>query len=221
MRTVPLSANGRSGVGQIILFDLVAVGLEQHRGAAQLAGLLFGPFDHPVTLVGLLIKHLPAGRPTAPLFGARLGLELGHLALLCGNSHGQMSGRPDFARFERADCALPVATAALSAGRRKGGVMADAGAKYNRYPGSGAESGSSVRPGGRRSQEPSFCSLGGAQAPVLAPSRDRGRMPGSSGTGVTPRTRNTRPLVVGSKQGDMDTTPVACAGIDDVGLSPA
>src|SRR4029079_6865817 len=88
---------------------------------------------HPVTLVGLLIKHLPAGRHLEALFGARLGLELGHLALLCGNSHGQMSGRPDFARFERADCALPVATAALSAGRRKGGVMADAGAKYNLY----------------------------------------------------------------------------------------
>src|SRR5215207_2048222 len=88
-----------SGVGQIILLDLVAVGLEQHRGAAQLADLLFGPFDHPVTLVGLLIKHLPAGRHLEALFGARLGLELGHLALLCGNSHGQMSGRPDFARL--------------------------------------------------------------------------------------------------------------------------
>src|SRR4051794_402524 len=99
MRTLHLSANGRSGVGQIILFDLVAVGLEQHRGAAQLADLLFGPFDHPVTLVGLLIKHLPAGRHLEALFGARLGLELGHLALLCGNSHGQMSGRPDFARL--------------------------------------------------------------------------------------------------------------------------
>src|SRR3954447_16623219 len=99
MRTVPLSANGRSGVRQIILLDLVTVGLEQHRGAAQLADLLFGPFDHPVTLVGLLIKHLPASRHLEALFGARLGLELGHLALLCGNSHGQMSGRPDFARL--------------------------------------------------------------------------------------------------------------------------
>src|SRR6185503_13727171 len=44
-------------------------------------------------------KHLPAGRHLEALFGARLGLELGHLALLCGNSHGQMSGRPDFARL--------------------------------------------------------------------------------------------------------------------------
>jgi hypothetical protein len=58
------------------------------------------------------------------------------LALLCGNSHGQMSGRPDFARLSVLIVHFAVATAALSAGRRKGGVMADAGAKYNRYPGS-------------------------------------------------------------------------------------
>src|SRR6185503_2092478 len=44
-------------------------------------------------------KHLPAGRHLEALFGARLGLELGHLALLCGDSHGLMSGRPDFARL--------------------------------------------------------------------------------------------------------------------------
>src|SRR3979409_2475081 len=141
MRTVPLSANGRSGVGQIILFDLVAVGLEQHRGAAQLADLLFGPFDHPVTLVGRLIRNLPAGRRRAAAFGARLGLELGHLALLCGNSHGQMPGRPDFARLSVLIVHFAVATAALSAGRRKGGVMAEAGSKYNHYPDSSVESG--------------------------------------------------------------------------------
>src|SRR6478752_7251020 len=139
MRTVPLSANGRSGVGQIILFDLVAVGLEQHRGAAQLADLLFGPFDHPVTLVGLLIKHLPAGRHLEALFGARLGLELGHLALLCGDSHGLMSGRPDFARLSVLMCTSrrhgsPFGRA--TEGRRYG----RRGSEIQPLPGSGADS---------------------------------------------------------------------------------
>src|SRR5262245_1045206 len=72
----------RSIVGQVVLLDLVAVGLEQHVGAAQLADLLLGPLDHAVALAGLLIQHLPAAGHLEALLGAGLGLELGHLALL-------------------------------------------------------------------------------------------------------------------------------------------
>src|SRR6478752_1228103 len=152
MRTGTPVGQGRSGIGQIILLDLVAVGLEQHRGAAQLADLLFGPFDHPVTLVGLLIKHLPAGRHLEALFGARLGLELGHLALLCGDSHGLMSGRPDFARLSVLIVHFPSPRQPF----RPGGVMAEAGAKYNRYPGSCADSGLTRSAASRPSLEPSL-----------------------------------------------------------------
>jgi len=56
------------------------------------------------------------------------------LALLYGSSHGQMPGRPDFARLSVLIVHFAVATAALSAGRRKAGVMAEAGSKYNRCP---------------------------------------------------------------------------------------
>jgi hypothetical protein len=52
-----------------------------------------------------------------------------------------MPGRPDFARLSVLIVHFTVATAALSAGRRKGGVMADTGPKYNLYPGSCADSG--------------------------------------------------------------------------------
>src|SRR5499427_7740744 len=136
---LPPERGGRSAVRQIILLDLVAVGLEQHRGAAQLADLLLGALDHAVTLAGLLIEHLPAAGHLEALLGTGLGLELGHLALLCGNSHGQAPGRPDFARWSVLIVHFAVATAALSAGRRKGGVMAEAGAKYNRNPNSSGE----------------------------------------------------------------------------------
>src|SRR5215467_6062142 len=84
----PAADRGRSAVGQIVLFDLIAVGLEQHGGAAQLADLLLGALDHAVTLAGLLVKHHPGRGHLEALFGARFGLELGHLALLCGGRHG-------------------------------------------------------------------------------------------------------------------------------------
>src|SRR5262245_11632915 len=86
------AVSGSSTVGQIIFFDLVAVGLEQHRGPAQLTDLLFGPFDHAVTLARLLVKDHPACRHFEALFGARFGLKLGHLALLCG---GRQRGPAD------------------------------------------------------------------------------------------------------------------------------
>src|SRR5499433_3233381 len=91
---------GQSAVGQIVLFDLIAVGLEQHGGAAQLADLLLSAFDHAVTLAGLLVEHHPARGHLEALLGAGFGLELGHLALLCGGGHGP-AGR--MCSFERAD----------------------------------------------------------------------------------------------------------------------
>src|SRR3954467_12398951 len=72
----------RSGVRQEIFLDVVAVSLEQHAGAAELANLLFGPLDHPVALSALGVHHLAGGTYLEALFGARLGLQLGHLALL-------------------------------------------------------------------------------------------------------------------------------------------
>jgi len=42
-----------------------------------------------------------------------------------------MPGRPDFARLSVLIVHFAVATAALSAGRREGGVMADAVGEYN------------------------------------------------------------------------------------------
>src|ERR1700752_4657929 len=73
----------RSAVGQKVLFDVVAVRLEQDVGAAQLADLLLGPLDHAVALAPLGIQHLAGAGNLEALLGARFGLDLGHLALLC------------------------------------------------------------------------------------------------------------------------------------------
>ena len=72
----------RSAVRQEILDDVVAVGLEQHAGAAVLGNLLVGPLDHAVTLAGEGRFHLAAGGNLEALFSARLRLQLGHFALL-------------------------------------------------------------------------------------------------------------------------------------------
>src|SRR6266702_2093984 len=72
----------RSGVRQEIFLDVVAVGLEQHAGAAQLADLLLGPLDHAVPLAALGVHHFAGGSHLEALFSARFGLQLGHLALL-------------------------------------------------------------------------------------------------------------------------------------------
>src|SRR3979411_2100315 len=69
---------GRSAVRQEEFLDLLAVGLEQHLGAAVLADLLLGPLDHAVALARLGIEHLAGGSDLEALFGARLGLDLGH-----------------------------------------------------------------------------------------------------------------------------------------------
>src|SRR5277367_1321478 len=73
---------GASAVRQKVLLDVVAVGLEQHVGAAQLADLLLGTLDHAVALARLGIEDLAGPRHLEALFRARLGLDLGHLALL-------------------------------------------------------------------------------------------------------------------------------------------
>src|SRR6266516_1358662 len=75
-----------SAVGQKVLLDIVAVGLEQHVGAAQLADLLLGPLDHAVALARLRIEDLAGTGHLEALFSARFGLHLGHLALLIGGA---------------------------------------------------------------------------------------------------------------------------------------
>src|ERR1700754_683932 len=72
----------RSGVRQEIFLDVVAVGLEEHARAAELTNLLLRPLDHAVTLAALGMHHLAGGSHLEALFGARFGLQLGHLALL-------------------------------------------------------------------------------------------------------------------------------------------
>src|SRR3954471_24852278 len=79
----PAAMDGtRSGVRQEIFLDVVAIGLEQHAGTAQLANLLLGPLDHAVALAALGGHHFAGGSHLEALFSARLGLQLGHLALL-------------------------------------------------------------------------------------------------------------------------------------------
>src|ERR1700690_3951337 len=77
-----LRPRNRSGVRQEIFLDVVAVGLEQHTGAAELTNLLFRPLDHAVALAALGGHYFAGGSHLEALFGARLGLQLGHLALL-------------------------------------------------------------------------------------------------------------------------------------------
>src|SRR4051812_8772364 len=72
----------RSGVRQEIFLDVVAVGLEQHAGAAELTNLLFRPLYHAVALAALSMHHLAGSSHLEALFSARFGLQLGHLALL-------------------------------------------------------------------------------------------------------------------------------------------
>src|SRR4051794_5159408 len=78
----PRRPMGPLAVGQKVFLDVVAISLEQHLGAAQLADLLVGPLDHAVALAAVGKEHLSGAGDLEALFGARLGLELGHLALL-------------------------------------------------------------------------------------------------------------------------------------------
>src|SRR5580700_4524891 len=86
-RTLQRTAGGKpaikpSAVRQKVLLDVVAVGLEQHVGAAQLADLLLGALDHAVALARMRIEDFASAGHLEALFGARFGLDLGHLALL-------------------------------------------------------------------------------------------------------------------------------------------
>src|SRR6266566_7315410 len=113
----PLSgAGGRpSAVRQEIFLDVIAVGLEQHVGAAQLADLLFGALDHAVALARLRIEDLAGTGHLEALFSARFGLHLGHLALLIGGAGNRRRLRStnDRLRDARADEHFAAATAAL------------------------------------------------------------------------------------------------------------
>src|SRR5262249_21982808 len=83
-----LTANAWSAVWQEVFFDVVAVGLEHDARAAQLPNLLGGPLDHAMPLAGVRGHHLAGASNLEALFGARLGLHLGHLALLCRSKPG-------------------------------------------------------------------------------------------------------------------------------------
>src|SRR5262245_19275168 len=99
-----LSANAWSAVRQEVFFDVVAVGLEHDARAAQLPDLLGGPLDHAVPLAGMRGHHLASASNLEALLGARLGLHLGHLALLCRPKRGPQSpSSPDHCSIERAD----------------------------------------------------------------------------------------------------------------------
>src|SRR5712671_6547140 len=77
-----MGSQERSGVRQEIFLDVVAVGLEHHAGAAELTNLLLRPLDHAVALAALGGHYFAGGSHLEALFSARLGLQLGHLALL-------------------------------------------------------------------------------------------------------------------------------------------
>src|SRR4051812_36494581 len=77
-----MGSQERSGVRQEVFLDVVAVGLEQHAGAAELTNLLLRPLDHAMALAALGGQYFTGGSHLEALFSARLGLQLGHLALL-------------------------------------------------------------------------------------------------------------------------------------------
>src|SRR5262245_43930327 len=79
------AGENRSSVRQPVFLGVVALGLKQHVGAAMFADRLWCPLDHAVALAGLLVFHLAGRGNLEALFGARFGLQLGHLALLIGS----------------------------------------------------------------------------------------------------------------------------------------
>src|SRR6201996_7504833 len=91
----------RSAVRQPIFLDVVAIGLEQHVGPPMIADLLRAAFDHAVAFARLLVQNLPGSSDLEALFRARLGLQLGHLALLCERSICQATIPADPATWGR------------------------------------------------------------------------------------------------------------------------
>src|SRR6185312_9464083 len=112
-----------SAVRQEVLLDVVAVRLEQHARAAVLAHLLRRPLDHAVTLAGEGRFHLAAGGDLEALFGARLGLDLGHFALLrSAFDHGKEPGQPVLLVMSVLIGSASSPRQPLTAGRRRGGL---------------------------------------------------------------------------------------------------
>src|SRR5262245_35465625 len=70
----------------------------------MLADLLLGPLDHAMALAGLREKHFSGASDLEALLGARLGLQLGHLALLYPARivRATRPGSADVARNEQA-----------------------------------------------------------------------------------------------------------------------
>src|SRR5262249_54633158 len=107
----------------------------------MLADLLLGPLDHPMALAGLREQHFSGAGDLEALFGARLGLQLGHLALLWPARMWGPRGpvRRRCARNERALELIRCRIVQLSrrhgspksAGRREAGVMAEGGGNGN------------------------------------------------------------------------------------------
>nr|CAI0340404.1 hypothetical protein SHINE37_44273 [Rhizobiaceae bacterium] len=67
-------------VRQVVLDDLLAIGLGQHHGAARVANELVGTLDHAVALAGSGSDDLAGRGDLEPLLGRRLRLHLGHFA---------------------------------------------------------------------------------------------------------------------------------------------
>src|SRR5579863_4299011 len=136
------SGEQRSGVRQEVFFDVVAVGLEQHAGAAELTNLLLRPLDHAVALAALGMHHLAVGSHLEALFGARFGLQLGHLALLLAAEKRAQSGGFPAEMLVRALKVLgfsadaptrtATATAALDQPGDEGGAYGRSGRKWQR-----------------------------------------------------------------------------------------
>src|SRR6478672_5014245 len=132
MRSAACTAEN-SAVRQEIFDDVVAVGLEHDAGAAVLADLLLGALDHAVAFAGHGRFHPAAGRDLEALLGARLGLDLGHFALLQVRHRTQAKGPvpPENARMSVLIGSASPPRQPSSAGRRKAGFMAEDRRNYN------------------------------------------------------------------------------------------
>src|SRR5580692_11722639 len=91
---IQISGKGLA-VRQEEFLDLVAVGLEQHRRAAQITDLLGRALDHTVAPPALGIDDLAGPGNFEALFRARFGLQLGHLALLRASRPFEFGGAKD------------------------------------------------------------------------------------------------------------------------------
>src|SRR5438105_581885 len=126
----------KSGVGQPVLLDSLAVGLEHDVHSAQLADLLLGPLDHAVTFARVGGQHLAGAGHLEALFRARFGLQFGHLALLYG-PETRAKGPVHRHMLETSLCMRRTFRRHGSplAGRRKAGFMTDKIAENNRSDG--------------------------------------------------------------------------------------